>query len=173
MIPINRRADDAEEYGKGTMFLDGRDLDMTRDETEQIVGLRFTEVDIPPGTEISSAKLCFYADRSESEATDLRIFGVDDANPKSFTPLDYDISKRPRVQRTVEWTPGPWKGGKLYESPECKEIVATIINNPDWKSGNAIAFVIEGKGIRAATAYDGNYYYSPILKIQYRRNDKL
>lgn len=173
VITISSRADDAEEYGEGRMFLDSRDLEMTWDAIDQIVGLRFVGVDIEPGAEIHSAKLCFYAERSESADTALQIYGVDDVNPTSFTPLDYDISKRPRLDECVLWTPERWKGGKLYESPDCKEIVQAIINKPDWQAGNAIAFVIDGKGKRVATAYDGNYFYGPMLKIQYRHRASL
>ena len=169
IISVNSRADDAEEYGKGKMYLDSSDLELTWDEIDQIIGLRFAGVEIPPCAEICSAKLCFYADRTDYLETDLQIFGVDDANPTSFTPLDFDISKRPRTRNYVEWSPERWTGGELYESSDCKEIVQAIINKPDWQSGNAMAFIIDGKGNRTATAYDGNYHYAPMLKIQYRK----
>ncbi|TWT96490.1 serine/threonine protein kinase [Neorhodopirellula pilleata] len=169
VITVNSRSDDAEEYGEGTMYLDSSDLELTWDEIDQIIGLRFVGVEIAPRSEISSARLCFYAERTDLLPTDLVVFGVDNANPISFTPLDYDISRRPRTLHRVKWNPERWTSGELYETPDCREIVQSLVNKTDWKSGNAMAFIIEGKGNRTATAYDGNYHYAPMLKIQYRK----
>ncbi|MFN3193536.1 MAG: serine/threonine protein kinase [Aureliella sp.] len=168
VITVNDRADDAEEYGEGTMYLDSTDLELTWDGEPQIVGIRFPGVKIPKGSVIESAFLCFFADKGDKVDSELHIYGLDDPNPKSFGLADYDLSSRPRTKHTVAWNPEAWIYGKQHQTPDCRAIVQTIVNKEDWQSGNAIGFVIDGDGYRTATAYDGNVHYGPSLKIQFR-----
>lgn len=166
---VNRKVDDAEERSNGETILTDSELEMAWNETRQIVGLRFAGVEIAPGAAIHSAKLCFYAELDGESATALKIFGLTAANPASFAKLDYDISNRQRTERFVSWSPEEWKVNDLYESPECKEIVQSIVDSPNWRFGNAMAFVLEGNGNRTATAYDENCHRAPFLKIQYKK----
>lgn len=168
-VSVCSRTDDVEEYDDGIMFIDSSDLELTWDETDQLVGLRFAGVEIPSNAVIQSAKICFYASKTEQAPTNLRIFGIEDANPVTFSPLQYNLSKRQRTHEWVEWLPDPTTRYELFETPSCVEIVQHLVELPDWKSGNAMAFYIDGKGIRSAIAYDSNIHYSPILKVQYQR----
>lgn len=170
VVAINSRQDDAEEHSQGAVHLDGTGLELTWNETNQLIGLRFAGVEIPRGTKIHSAKLSFNAERTDYLPTNLSIFGLDDADPDGFAPLEYDISKRPRIKQSVRWSPGQWERGQTYETPPCTDIVQAIIDKPEWKSGNAIGFAIHGTGIRTATAYDGNIYQAARLAIQYRKD---
>jgi hypothetical protein len=163
------RSDDVEEYDEGVMYLDSTDLELTWDEVDQLVGIRFPGIEVPRNAIIRSAKICFYVERTDIAPTQLVISGIDDANPKTFVPTPYDLSKRPRTDQKVPWNPEPWTRNELVESPLCTEIVQHLVNLPEWHFGNAMGFVMEGKGIRTATAYDGNIHYGPYIEIQYEK----
>jgi hypothetical protein len=163
--------DDVEEYlenGKLIMYLDSTDLEMTWDEVDQLVGLRFAGVDLPRNAIIESAKLCFWAERTERIQTDLNIFGIDEANVSKFIPLAGDLSRRKRTSQHVGWTVPPWTRGEPYESVGIEPIVQHLVSAEQWNPGQAMAFIISGTGQRVATAYDGNIHFGPMLKIKYK-----
>jgi hypothetical protein len=150
------------------MYLDSTDLELTWDELDQVIGLRFDGVEVDRGTEILSAKVYFTAVRSDHTPTNLRIFAIDDTNPSTFAPFAHNITCRKRVETNVEWKPGNWERNEKYYTPECKDLVQKIINHPNWKSKNSIGFVIEGEGSRTAASFDGCMHDAPYLRIQYR-----
>lgn len=165
---ICARTDDAEQWGEGHMYLDSNDLELTWDDCEQIVGLRFQGVQIAPGTKVHSAKLCFCANRGDFVPTALKIHGIGEANTQTFTLLNYDLSNRPRTNAFVPWEPEAWVSGEEYDSADCRDVVQEIIDHPQWKSGNAMGFVIEGTGIRKAVSYDRGVNCPVKLIIKYR-----
>ncbi len=166
---VNANSDDAEELGNGEVFLTRSEMQIGGNEVEQFVGLRFAGVEVPAGMEIYSAKLSFYAALDGESKTDLKLFGVDNSNPETFTRAKNDISQRTRTKKSVSWLPSPWTRYELYESPECKEIVQGIVDRPDWKSGNAMAFIIKGKGDRCAISYDEYMRDAACLTIQFKK----
>lgn len=166
-IAICSRTDDVEEYEKGTMYIDSTDLELTWDETDQVIGLRFSGVEVPKNAKIHSATICFQAVRSDTVSTELTIRGIDDANPPTFNETPFNLSHRTTTELEIPWNPGPWTRDAMYESPSCTEIVQYLVNKSDWKFGNAIAFRIDGNGSRTAASYDGNIHSSARLKIQY------
>ena len=167
VVKICERSDDAEEYGEGTMYLDSSDLELTWDEEYQLVGLRFPGVKIPKDATIHSAKISFHCYSTDDRECSLRITGIDDANPVSFRPIPYDMTNRPRTETTVQWQPGPWERDGIAETSDCKAIVQTIVSKADWKSGNALGFIIDGEGSRRAGAYDDNIHSAAFLSIQF------
>ena len=46
-------------------------------------------------------------------------------------------------------------------------LVQFVVNHPDWRVGNAVAFVITGTGRRVAESYDGARDRAPLLHIEY------
>ena len=60
-VQVANSADDVEEFiSDGSMFLNSSDLELGTDGGQpQMVGLRFTQVAVPPGANITSAHLRF------------------------------------------------------------------------------------------------------------------
>ncbi|MBQ0740072.1 hypothetical protein J9332_37890, partial [Aquimarina celericrescens] len=52
-------------------------------------------------------------------------------------------------------------------TPELKDIVQEVINQPGWGISSALTFVITGKGRRTAESYDGSPSQAPLLVIDY------
>ena len=169
-ISVVAGADDAEESATGSMSLTSSDLELVVDSTrgEQVVGIRFTGVDVPAGAKIDDAFIQFQADETNDEPTDLRIEveATDDAAP--FADVRYDISSRSRSVGFASWSPPAWNSGDAgleQRTPQLASLVQEIVDRPGWASNSAMVFMISGTGKRVAEAYDGVPAAAPRLHI--------
>jgi len=162
---INTNNNDAEETvtgsGTGNMALTSTDLDMANEGSKQyLTGLRYTGINIPQGSTITSASIQFQADKSDSADLSLTIAGQAHDNAPIFTSNQYDISSR-SFTTTVSWPNIPaWTQGEIGSdttTPDLRAIVQEIVNRPGWSSGNSMAFIISGLDTdeRVAVSYDG------------------
>jgi len=121
----------------------------------QIVGLRFTGINIPANATVSNATLQFAADETSSGSSDLNIMGelTGNAAPFNETTL-FNISNRATTNNSVNWLPFQWIAGSQtnrQKTPDLSPIINEIIGSNSFVSGNAIAFIIDGTGKRTAT----------------------
>ena len=163
--------DDAEESSTGSMQLGSSDLELVFDvNTNQWVGMRFTNVAIPRGANIISAYLQFEAKEVQSEATNLtvRAQATDNATTFSFTDK---VSTRTRTAAQVAWAPAAWtvvnEASAVQRTSDFSAVVQEVVNRPGWVSGNAMAMVIDGTGHRTAWAFEGKAAGAPLLHIEY------
>jgi type IV pilus assembly protein PilY1 len=140
---------------------------------KQIVGLRFTKMEIPQGAEITSAKLTFTSSSSTSEPANLIIQteNVDDAKP--FAEKENNISSRETTTEKVKWkVEEEWIDGRTYTSPELKELVQAVVDREGWCGGrNGMVFIItaaeEDNPLRIARSFDDRPDRAPILTVQF------
>ena len=162
---------DAEEMVSGKVDLSSTDLELGEDEERQIVGLRFTNVDIPKDATLTRAYLQFQVDETSLNPTSLEIRAEAANNPQAFSRTLGDISSRSLSDTSVLWSPAPWPtvGGTAtnQQSPDLIPILQSIVNGPDWIRGNAIALIVTGKGKRVAESFDGKAEAAPSLHIEY------
>jgi hypothetical protein len=71
-----------------------------------------------------------------------------------------DISSSMGSQMDVASMPYP-------KSPDLTAIVQEIVNRPLWSPGNAMAFIIEGSGIRVTKSFEGQSLSAPLLHLEY------
>jgi type IV pilus assembly protein PilY1 len=156
-------ADDAEETaGGGSVWLNGdQDLDFG----EFIVGMRFQNVDLPQGVTIQSAFIEFIADENGDDDAELTIFGENVDNATVFMANDFNISGRTKTDASVLWVPDPWTSGDQYSTPDVAALVQEIVDRPDWSAGNAMAFIVNGTGKRAATSRERGSAYAAVLRV--------
>jgi len=164
--------DDAEErVSNGNMSLGSSDLELISDGgTNQLVGIRFLNINIPQGTTILSASIQFTTDQTDTGSTSVTIRGEDIDNANVFSGSDYNISNRTLTSASVAWNNIPaWntvgQSGADQQTPDITTIVQEIVNRGGWSSGNALAFVFSGSGERTAEAYDGSASEAPVLTI--------
>src|SRR4029453_13648413 len=69
-VRVSAGSDDAEEDAAGTVSLTSGDLELTRDSTDQTVGVRFRSVAIPPGATIQRAWVQFTVDEASSDRSE-------------------------------------------------------------------------------------------------------
>jgi hypothetical protein len=155
---ISADIDDAEEdVSDGGMYMDSSDLEMVEESQTQIVGIRFRNLTIPPYALITKAYLQFTADESNSESTTLNINGEKSANASAFVDSSHNISAREKTNASVTWSPSAWisgASGAAQKTEDLKTLVQEIVDNQEWRSGNAMAFIISGSGKRVAVSFD-------------------
>jgi len=139
---------------------------------------RFTNVTIPPGAVITSAKITFTGSGAwgYSHAIDYKFIGVDEDNTGAQTtsPID-DARTRTHTTAEVDWhaTVGYANRYDTVDSPELKTIIQEIIDRANWASGNALGIYLFNHSSTVDVAYfDWDYYSSypntaPLLTITY------
>lgn len=175
MVRIDQSTDDAEEDARGDLSVISPDIELTYDYGNQLIGLRFRGIDIPTGSMIDDAYIQFYADESTSIPTRLKIAAENTSDAETFATTKFNISRRKLTGNKVTWEPEPWNDefpyGEQQRTPDLRKIVQEIVNSPDWKPGNAIAFIISGEGERVAESFDGQPNAAATLHVRYRAAD--
>jgi len=153
------------------MYIYNTELDLTYNRGSQIVGLRFSALNIPQGAKIVRAAVQFKAARAALGdcALTLAAESADSAPP--FLPTRGNISSRPKTAARVAWSPAPWptKGevGPDQQTPDLSPLIQEVVNRQGWQRGNAIVVIIAGSGTRRAVSYDGDRAGAPLLRIEY------
>ncbi|MFH1532365.1 MAG: polysaccharide deacetylase family protein [Pseudomonadota bacterium] len=171
-IKIAAGANDAEESAAGAMYMDSSDLELVFDywngSAEQVVGLRFTGVQVPQGATITAAWIRFQVDESSADATSLLIHAHDVDNGPAFTTTSKNLSTRPKTTSQVPWAPGSWlTPGLTQETPDLSLVLQEIVDRGGWSAGNAMVFLVTGTGRRVAESYEGSAAGAALLHLEY------
>jgi hypothetical protein len=142
----------------------------------QIVGLRFTNINIPKGSIILSAYIQFTVDAVGKNNDPCRVFIKGEANDSSLmfnTAVPYNISTRSKTSDSIIWnvSGASWAtvGAASTEqrTPNIKLLIEQIMNRGGWKSGNPLTFLMYGTGTREVESYDGDAPKAAMLVINY------
>ena len=164
-IQVGWDNDDAEERKNGDIKIDSTTLDLgstgNNNNAIKYVGIRFPNISIPSGSEIKSAEIQFQAYEDMSGGASFNIYGQKTGNTASFNGNNrWDISGRTRTDNSVSWGPSAWEEEDTYDTPDLTNIVQEIVNLSDWNNGNAMAFIINGSGHRAAVSNECQPYWT-------------
>lgn len=125
---------ESEQYlSDGTFDSGSSDLELGNDNTTpQIVGLRYTAVNIPSGAVVSNATIQFTADETSSGASNIDIAGELISNSTSFNENQVNnLSSRTLTNSTVNWIPFQWiagVSGSRQKTPDLSPIINEILN---------------------------------------------
>ncbi|MHC4084938.1 MAG: right-handed parallel beta-helix repeat-containing protein [Planctomycetota bacterium] len=172
-VKVNYNNDDAEEKD-GAMNLKSTDLELVYDGShQQIVGMRFNNVEISQGATINNAYIQFTVDeKNDSNPCSLTIGGEDVDNASDFTSSN--LSSRTLTTASVSWQPAAWDDDDLGEAGEdqrtedIKSVIQEIVNRPGWSSGNSsLVIIISGTGRRVAKSHNGEANAAPRLYVEF------
>jgi hypothetical protein len=171
-VGITSGNDSVEDQLDRGMYMDSSDLELPDDGGLQVIGLRFLNVQVPIGAEITNAYVVFTVeDASIGDAVNLIIDGELVPNSPAFTSTDYNVSSRTRTQANVEWQPGAWPTtNQKQQTSDISAVIQEIVSQDGWSSGNAIAIIISDNpdnpsvGLRVATSGIGT---TTMLHIEY------
>ena len=151
------------------------DLEFMADgEKEQIVGVRFPSVAVPPRAEISQAHILFDTDEIRPGQSDakvvVRIQGEAAASSAQLSDQAHDLSSRQLTQARVPWKPGHSRSEHdEMLTPDISEIVSEIAAMRGWASGNPLTIIftkVSGHGVRwAESSSTNNGVQTPALFI--------
>ncbi len=171
---VSASGDDAEEYtDSGAVNIDSRDLEMAESNAKnRLVGMRFNDINIPKDATITQAYLQFQANDSNSKIAHLKITGEARDFALTFTVARRNISSRIKTAAEVEWEPEPWntpgEAGPDQKSPNIAAVIQEIVSQSGWSSGNSLAIIISGDGVRSAESFNGNPAAAPVLHVKYQ-----
>jgi len=184
-FPVLSDYDDAEErLSNGDVNRTSSDLELTDSSStyyssrEQLIGIRFNNIDIPSNATITSAKIIFTIDERKSRADDplnVNIFAEANADPTQFGSGDYNLSNtttRPKTTTIVPWTnlPDPSIGSTM-ETPELINLVTELKDTHGWVPGNAMTFYIQKAdsttGVRTVESRKYSQTLGPQLRLTY------
>jgi hypothetical protein len=147
------------------------DLELVYDREIQTVGLRFSNVTLPPGATVVNAYIQFQVDEISTDAAVLTIQGQAEVNPVTFENTNGDISNRTRTTAAANWIPDHWtivgQAGLSQQTPDIAPVIQEIINLPGWVDGSSLVFIITGTGSRVAESFNGNQAAAPLLHVEY------
>ena len=175
VVPIRRGSDDAEQnleavynvprekgdipyedFPANAVDIKSGDIDLTYNsdyvKTDQLIGLRFTDLGIPPRATITGARIQFTIDHNTSGYVKLHLYGQ--ANPQAATFVHQsvgDISNRPRTSAGAVWEPAAWlategtRNDPAALTVDLAPIVQEVVNLAGWQqSSNGLVFIIQG-----------------------------
>lgn len=172
--------DDAEQQiSTGDTYTKSSDLELIEEidsvgegRGPQLVGVRFQNMTIPAGSEVTSAFLKFETDEPGDRATSLRIHGEASDSAAVFAEASLNISSRTRTSASVNWddlAAVSWNDS--VRSPDLKAVIQEIVSRPGWQSGASLALIISGTGQRVVESFDGEANAAASLFVEYRRMD--
>ncbi|MFN3189949.1 MAG: hypothetical protein ACE361_05445 [Aureliella sp.] len=175
---VVRSEDDAEERITHEVNLDSDDLDFGQSsiggfETAIAIGVRFEGIQVAKGSKIKRAYLQFTKDDSptESEPTKLTIRAELVPNAASFKVDKNNITGRYTTKKSIAWAPAAWRPeerrAESERSPDLSALLQEVVDQQEWKPGNAVVLIIEGKGERDALTFDsGEKGSAPMLHVE-------
>jgi hypothetical protein len=169
--PVAASTDDAEENGStGQIARAGSDLELVVDAgSAQTVGLRFAGLAVPRNATITNAYLQFTVDEVTTAAASLTVRGQAADNVPTFDSTQFGISGRPRTTASAAWNPPGWssvgQAGANQRTSNLAPVVQQIVNRSGWTSGNALALIITGTGVRTAESFDSGS--PPVLHVEF------
>lgn len=174
-VRVNSRIDDVEQrLDTGGMIMNSSDLEISNDVSkrlDQIVGIRFTDIQVPNNATIESAYIQFQVDEVSVGSAQFWIAIEDTDHAAAFTNRAYHLSNRPLLSSQY-WQPNTWptvgRQTTNQRTSDLAALVQEVVNRPGWSAGNAMSFVISGDGERNAESYDGSTTGAPLLHIEYR-----
>ena len=178
-LKIATKDDDAEERlrtGKVNLF--STDLELAEEFLEggarrfpQLVGLRFSSVPVPAGSQIRSAYIQFTVDEADQDSAVLTVNGEASDSAAPFNAEQFNLSRRASTSTAVEWLPLPWEtikaAGQKQRTPDLAPIVQDIVDRQGWSEGNALAIFVSGDGRRVVDSYEGGADFAPRLVITF------
>jgi len=162
---IRTSSDDAEEdTADGSINLTSGDIELMFDNSNnanQVVGLRFLNLNIPNGAVVNNAYVQFISEATVNlDPSEINIYGEASDNSVGFTNTDFDISSRDKTSATVNWYPIAWTttglSGADQQTVNIGAIIQEIVNRPGYTSSSAISIIFEGYGKRTAVSFDAN-----------------
>ena len=181
-ISVAFRNDDAEEHTpSGTMETRGSsDLELGRENAypdQQLVGMRFRNINIPNGATITGAYIEFTVDEADPNEMSLTILGeLSPDVPSEFPSVTGELSGRPKTVAEVNWIDLPdWTTamiGSKQQTPDIASIISEITGQGGWRYGSSLVLFVEAyngsTGCRTAESFDGGGAYgAPKLHIEW------
>jgi type IV pilus assembly protein PilY1 len=166
---IETGADDVEQNVIGAKVDDGSgDLDLS----QKFTGLRFVDLDFPPGADILSASITVTADGSSTSGSPTITIDAElSPDAAVFAEETNNLTDRPLTSGgvQVDWALPDYSSGTAYTTPDLTDMVQEVVDQGGWAQGNAMVFILgEGSNNRPTVSYNDSPAEAPRLTVSYR-----
>jgi hypothetical protein len=184
-IRIAADMDDFEQHlNNGDMDGASTDLELAYEDDadpatdEQVIGLRFVNIPIRNGTQVTSAYVEFEVDSISKAASaypvNLIVEGELTPNAAPFLDATNNITDRTsRTAAKVKWSIPAWTAvNAKWRTPNISPVIQEIVNQAGWTKGNAVVLIFRddkdnlSRGIREAESFEGEATAAPLLHLQ-------
>jgi hypothetical protein len=139
--------------------------------TSSYTGLRFTNINLPPGATINSAHLEVYSSQSQWINVSFSLAAEASGNSPIFSATNLPSQRTLTTQTVSHSSNVQWLANTWYSLNEMAAVIQAVINRPDWQSGNSLSIILRGTGGTWArkfiASWDGSPATAPRLVITY------
>ena len=169
---VDQQDENAEERSNGYQST-GSELTL-RYGTNDYVGMRFKDINLPKNANVLNAYLEFTAYQTDTSGTaSMTIEGANQNDPNDFSPYNrYMLRDMPKTV-AVNWAGiGPWYRNNDYRTPSITNIVQQIVNRSGWNRNNEMMFILSDftSNKRGAYTFNGRPSGAPRLVIEFEGN---
>jgi GH35 family endo-1,4-beta-xylanase len=173
---VSASQDDGYASSDQLQSLDGDTLKVGSSALSQppyhVSGMVFTNLDIPQGAEITSARLKVRSHNSGLTETAHCVIEAEATDHAASFDSSRHIGSLLTTGTSVDWIlQAPWSADTWYESPDIAGVIQEVIDRPDWSAGNSLAILcrsIDEGGYRDISSFDRDNDSAPMLEIIYR-----
>ena len=138
-----------ENNSTGSIDLGSTDLELITDgTTNQTVGIRFTNLAVDQGANVTSAFVQFETDELSADPITITIQGELSTNASAFSTTANDVTTRTRTVASLSWSPGNWtqlnETGTEQKTVDISSIINEIVGQGGWANGNSLVLMFSG-----------------------------
>jgi outer membrane protein assembly factor BamB len=141
--------------------------------TASYTGLRFTNLALPPGATINSARLQLYSSQSQWIGISLNLAAEAIGNSPAFSASNPPGQRTLTTQSVAHQSDVQWLANTWYSLDEMAPVIQAVVSRPDWQSGNSLSVILTGTGgawgRKFALSYDGSPANAARLIITYTK----
>ena len=147
------------------------DIELTNDQDEnkqQIVGIRFPNIEVPQGATILRANIQFVSDENQSGPVSIIFHGEASDNALLFQENLRNVTNRQTTVTSVNCNPENWNIGDAHtaqQTSNLSSIIQEVVNRPGWSQGNALSFIISSNDFPNHRTAENNITNGPVLTI--------
>ncbi len=171
---------DPAESAVGDVDPTSSDLEIPFDHEPQFIAMRFSDVQIPAGSQIMAASIQFAVDEVDEHSANpvpVTIVGQPVADAAELVDAPFAISSLTQTTASVMWTPGPSvaEGDQTAaeKTADIAAVVQEIVDVAGWAAGNHLMIIIkadpaqtENNGV-TYESYDGDPALAAVLSVTY------
>lgn len=167
---ITAGSDDASEQSTGQMLLTGSPL-LNVDGVNEWNGFIFRNVNIPAGSTILNSYLTVRMSGASLDEPDVTFYGLDIAEPSTFTIASTNLSSRAKTSASVDWS-NINAGTEDVNTSDLSTIIQELIDSYGPYSNGSIGIVMTSRAndINRDTSiisYEGSTSFCARLHIEY------
>lgn len=135
-------------------------------------GLRFHQVNVPPGAQIIEARLRLYVTgHGGGLPVEFVILGEAADAAGDFSSSNPLVPLRPRTQAAIDWVLSTWPNGWI-DSPDLSGPLQEIVDRPGWAADNPLGLLLlsqqSNAGYLDVRAWDGDATLAAQLHVTFR-----